>query len=103
MALRKLKPLCSIAWVTSSVIPFMSPEKPRPTHVAPVEIASSPAARQTDLMPYESTDAELRAALGVPSDCVRDYDAPKPTKIRISVSGIASIAPRFSSVSVTWA
>ena len=38
--------------------------------------------------PVRDLGAELKAALGVPSDCVRDYDAPRPTKIRISVSGI---------------
>ena len=32
--------------------------------------------------------AELNAKLGIPSDCVRDFTAPKATTIRISVSGI---------------
>jgi hypothetical protein len=32
--------------------------------------------------------AELRAALGTPIDCLRDFDAPNPTTIRINVSAI---------------
>lgn len=32
--------------------------------------------------------AELKAAVGVPSDCVRDFVASKPTTIRISVNAI---------------
>jgi len=32
--------------------------------------------------------SELKVALGVPRDCVQDFVAPRPTKIRVSVSGI---------------
>ena len=32
--------------------------------------------------------AELRAALGMPIDCLRDFDAPNPTTIRINVRAI---------------
>ncbi|MGB5704824.1 MAG: hypothetical protein WBM48_18525 [Polyangiales bacterium] len=35
--------------------------------------------------------AELNAAIGTPSDCVRDFTAPRPTKIRVSVS--ATVRP----------
>lgn len=36
-------------------------------------------------------DAELKTALGVPSMCLRDYSAAKPTKVRISVA--ATVRP----------
>lgn len=36
-------------------------------------------------------DAELKAAIGIPTDCVRDFTAPRPTKIRVSIS--ATVRP----------
>jgi hypothetical protein len=62
--------------------PAELPTPPEPKEREPVVEEAKPEGPVRDL------GAELRAALGVPSDCVRDYDAPKPTKIRISVSGI---------------
>ncbi len=35
--------------------------------------------------------AELKAAIGIPVDCVRDFSAPRPTKIRINVA--ATVRP----------
>ena len=35
--------------------------------------------------------AELKAAIGMPIDCVRDFTAPRPTKIRVSIS--ATVRP----------
>ena len=41
MMLRNAKPLWDIPFTRRSTVPFRSPEKPRATHVAPIEIASS--------------------------------------------------------------
>jgi len=42
----------------------------------------------TEEEPERDLGAELKAALGSPSDCVRDFVASTPTTIRISVTGI---------------
>jgi hypothetical protein len=42
----------------------------------------------TEEEPERDLDAELKAALGIPTDCVRDFVASAPTTIRISVTGI---------------
>ena len=42
----------------------------------------------TEEEPERDLGAELKAALGIPSDCVRDFVASSPTTLRINVSGI---------------
>ena len=42
----------------------------------------------TEEEPKRDLGAELKAALGSPTDCVRDFVASSPTTIRISVTGI---------------
>ena len=42
----------------------------------------------TEEGPERDLGEELKAALGIPSDCVRDFAAASPTTIRISVGGI---------------
>jgi len=42
----------------------------------------------TEEEPERDLGAELKLALGTPSDCVRDFAAASPTTIRISVGGI---------------
>lgn len=44
-----------------------------------------------DEKPERDLDAELKAALGVPSMCLRDYSAAQATKVRISVA--ATVRP----------
>jgi hypothetical protein len=42
----------------------------------------------TEEEPERDLGAELQAALGIPTDCIRDFVASSPTTIRISVTGI---------------
>lgn len=56
-----------------------TPERPAP-RVVKVETEEEEAARDLG--------AELKAAVGSPNDCVRDFVASGPTTLRISVSGI---------------
>jgi hypothetical protein len=74
---------------------FQPPEKSeRPRVDAPrPEAATVDAPVPDEESEPEARDLnnELNAALGVPTDCVRDYDASRPTTIRVSVS--ASVRP----------
>jgi len=54
--------------------------KPPPPQIVTVEASGEEQERDLDV--------ELKAALGTPSDCVRDFAAASPTTIRISVGGI---------------
>ena len=75
------------------VVPYAPPSEGRSE---PAELPTPPERSEPEAVveepepkaPSRDLGAELKAALGVPADCVRDYDAPAPTKIRISVSGI---------------
>jgi hypothetical protein len=58
-------------------------EAPTPKPPAP-EIAIE----TTEEEPERDLSAELKAALGTPSGCVRDFAAANPTTIRISIGGI---------------
>ncbi len=74
------------------VLPYAPSEGPS----EPAELPTPPERKQSEPVveepepkgPSRDLGAELKTALGVPAACVRDYDAPTPTKIRISVSGI---------------
>lgn len=56
------------------------PDPPERKGVAKVET--------TEEAPQRDLGAELKAALGTPTDCVRDFAASTPTTIRINVTGI---------------
>ena len=60
-------------------IPEPEPREPERLVVGTTEVRQEP---KRDL------GAELKSALGVPSDCIRDFVAPRPMTIRVSVSGI---------------
>ncbi len=60
-------------------------EVPRPEREVP-DLPSEP-----DETPERDLEAELSAAVGIPIDCVRDFSAPRPTKIRVNVS--ATVRP----------
>jgi len=38
--------------------------------------------------PQRDLSSELRAAVGIPIDCVRDFEASRPTTIRVSISAV---------------
>ena len=60
-------------------VPPITPDPPDPAVAEPEAPAEEP---ERDL------NAELSAALGIPTDCVSDYVASSPTTIRISVTAI---------------
>ena len=57
-------------------------ETPDPPAPLPIQVEAAEEEPERDL------GAELRAALGTPSDCVSDFVASKATTIRINVSGV---------------
>ncbi len=73
-----------------------SPPPPRPPR-EPVEAprperaVDLPERGDTEKEPERDLDAELKAALGVPTACLRDYTAARPMKVRISVA--ATVRP----------
>lgn len=74
------------------VVPYRPPSE-GPSELA--EVPTPPERRDPEPLvedtgpkgPARDLGAELRAAVGIPSDCVRDFDSARPTTIRISVSG----------------
>lgn len=77
-----------------SPVTYPAPEPVDPTqHIArfppdPPESSVAAVSEATEEVPQRDLGAELQAALGIPSDCVRDFAASAPTTIRINVSGI---------------
>jgi hypothetical protein len=45
-------------------------------------------AQERERAPERDLASELRAAVGIPIDCVRDFEASRPTTLRIGISGI---------------
>ncbi len=60
-------------------IPPITPDPPPPDLVQP---------EASEEEPERDLNAELSAALGIPSDCVSDFVASRPTTVRISVTAI---------------
>ena len=60
----------------------IEPTTPYPPEPKIVKVETTEEEAERDL------GAELKAALGTPSDCVRDFVASSPTTLRINVSGI---------------
>lgn len=63
-------------------------DAPRPE---PLHDALFPTPQSVEETPKRDLAAELNAAIGTPVDCVRDFSAPRPTKIRINVT--ATVRP----------
>jgi hypothetical protein len=61
---------------------FVDPPLPEPREAWEIVIGTTEKRGERDL------GAELRASLGSPNECLRDFVAGSPTTIRISVSGI---------------
>jgi hypothetical protein len=59
------------------------PETPEPPAPRVVKVET-----EEEDEPARDLGAELKAAVGTPNDCIRDFVASSPTTLRISVSGI---------------
>ena len=76
-------------------IPYQTPEKPprepvdAPRPDPPIEVPDLPGAGAEE--EERDLDEELKARLGVPLECIRDFTAPQPTTIRVSVG--ATVRP----------
>lgn len=57
---------------------------------APIPPPSEPlvVVDEPEQTPQRDLSAELKAAVGIPTDCVRDFQASGPTTIRISISAV---------------
>ncbi len=71
-----------------------APEKPRLVDTPPLDLRRDPLlvleryGKDDTEEPERDLSQELQTAVGVPTDCVRDFEASRPTTIRINVSGI---------------
>jgi hypothetical protein len=77
----------SIVYEPEPKPPREAVEAPRPE--PPVDL--SKLTEKTEEEAKRDLDAELKAAVGMPIDCVRDFTAPRPTKIRVSIT--ATVRP----------
>jgi hypothetical protein len=66
----------------------MEPPQPVPRFPPDPPVHEVAAVEATEKEEERDLGAELRAALGTPSDCVSDFIASKATTIRVNVSGI---------------
>jgi len=67
------------------------PSGPTETPVPEAHDAQLIVVGTTEEAPKRDLAAELKAAVGTPSDCVRDFEASAPTTIRINVSAIVRL------------
>lgn len=72
-----------------------APEKPdEPLETPSLDLRNNPQlvleryGKEETEEPERDLGEELKAAVGVPTDCIRDFSASRPTTIRINVSGI---------------